>query len=69
MAKAAVAELFRAAQKDPALRETLNASLTLEIFIEKAKQYGYEFTADEWHEMTRFSVEEQAGQLSEIPGL
>jgi predicted ribosomally synthesized peptide with nif11-like leader len=66
MAKEVVAQLFRAAQANPTLREQLNQALTIEQFVEQAKSYGYEFTLEEWQTMTRFSV---AGELSEIPGL
>ncbi len=69
MAKEAVAQLFRAAQVNPALREQLNQAPSVEQFIQEANRYGYEFTLDEWRSMTGFSVEELAGELSEIPGL
>jgi predicted ribosomally synthesized peptide with nif11-like leader len=69
MAKETVAQLFRAAQANRILREQLNTALTIEQFIEMAKNYGYEFTLEEWQTMTRFSVEELQGELSEIPGL
>ncbi len=69
MAKEAVAQLFRAAQANPSLREHLNQSASIEQFVEMAKDYGYEFTPEEWQAMTRFAVEELAGELSEIPGL
>lgn len=69
MAREAVAQLFRAAQVNPSLREELNKSTTVEQFVERAKGYGYEFTPEEWRSMTQFSVEELAGELSEIPGI
>jgi len=69
MAKEAVAELFRAAQADPTLREQLNQAATVEQFVEMAKRYGYEFTIAEWQAMTRFAVEELKGEFAEIPGL
>lgn len=69
MAKEAVAQLFRAAQANPSLRDELNKSATVEQFVEMAKVYGYEFTPEEWRSVTQFSVEELAGELSEIPGL
>ena len=69
MAKEAVVQLFRAAQVDTSLRDKLNQAPNLDAFTHMAKTYGYEFTAQEWQEMTRFSVEELAGELSEIPGL
>lgn len=69
MAKEAVAQLFRAAQGNPSLREQLNQAPNVEQFIEMAKDYGYDFTLEEWQNMTRFAVEEVEGQLSEIPGI
>ena len=69
MAKAAVAQLFRAAQADPQLREHLNTATTLEQFVLLANRLGYDFSREEWQSMTGFSVEEVAGELSEIPGL
>lgn len=69
MAKEVVAQLFRAAQANPTLRDQLNQAPTIEQFVEMARRYGYEFTIEEWHSMTRFAVEELEGQLSEIPGL
>ncbi len=69
MAKEVVAQLFRAAQSNPMLRDQLNQALTIEQFVEKAKSYGYDFTIEEWQTMTGFAVEEVAGELSEIPGL
>lgn len=69
MAKAAVAQLFRAAQSDPNLREHLNTATTLEQFVLLANRLGYDFSREEWQSMTGFTVEEVAGELSEIPGL
>jgi predicted ribosomally synthesized peptide with nif11-like leader len=69
MAQESVTQLFRAAQVDPTLREKLNSAPNLETFVEMAKTYGYDFTIEEWQAMTRFSVEELEGELSEIPGL
>ncbi|MDJ0703925.1 MAG: Nif11-like leader peptide family natural product precursor [Leptolyngbyaceae cyanobacterium MO_188.B28] len=69
MAKEAVAQLFRAAQVDTVLQEKLRAAPDIQSFVELAKTYGYDFTMQEWREMTQFSVEELAGELSEIPGL
>lgn len=69
MAKEAVAQLFRAAQVDTALREKLSLAPDIDAFVALARTYGYEFTVDEWREMTQFSVEELAGELSEIPGI
>ncbi|MEQ9482281.1 Nif11-like leader peptide family natural product precursor [Coleofasciculus sp. F4-SAH-05] len=69
MAKEQVAKLFRDAQANPALREKLSGAPNVDAFIEMAKERGYEFTVEEWQEMTGFSVEEVEGKLSEIPGL
>jgi predicted ribosomally synthesized peptide with nif11-like leader len=69
MAKEVVAQLFRAAQTNPMLREKLNQALTIEQFVKQAKSYGYDFTLEEWQTMTGFAVEEVPGELSEIPGL
>lgn len=68
MAKEAVAQLFRAAQVDIALREKLSTAPDIATFVAIAKSYGYEFTVEEWQAMTQFSVEELEGELSEIPG-
>jgi predicted ribosomally synthesized peptide with nif11-like leader len=69
MAQADVARLFRAVQADPSLREQLNATATIEQFVQLANSLGYDFSQAEWQSMTGFSVEELAGELSEIPGL
>lgn len=69
MTKEAVVKLFRATQSSPDLKKRLNSSPDLEAFIAKAKTYGYEFTAQEWKEVTSFTVEELKGDLSEIPGI
>ncbi len=69
MAKEAVAQLFRAVQADPDLREELNTSGSIEELVTRAQSYGYEFTVEEWQAMTGFVVEELEGNLSEIPGL
>ncbi|NET47370.1 MAG: Nif11-like leader peptide family natural product precursor [Merismopedia sp. SIO2A8] len=69
MAREAVVQLFRAAQSDPTLRETLNTAPNPQHFVEMAKTYGFHFTVEEWQEMTRFAVEEFEGELSEIPGI
>jgi predicted ribosomally synthesized peptide with nif11-like leader len=69
MAKEQVAKLFRDAKANPALREELSAAPNVDAFINMAKERGYEFTVEEWQEMTGFSVEEVEGKLSEIPGL
>ncbi len=69
MAKEAVAQLFRAAQINPSLRDQLNQAPTVEQFIELAKGQGYDFSVEEWQAMTGFSVEELTCEVSEIPGL
>jgi predicted ribosomally synthesized peptide with nif11-like leader len=69
MAREAVAQLFRAAQTNPTLREQLNQAPSVEQFIQQAKAWGYEFTVEEWQSMTGFVVEELESELSEIPGL
>lgn len=69
MAKEAVARLFRAAQADTVLRDKLKAAPDIQAFVDMAKTYGYDFTVEEWQEVTQFSVEELKGELSEIPGL
>ncbi|MEE3718875.1 Nif11-like leader peptide family natural product precursor [Tumidithrix elongata RA019] len=69
MAKEQVAKLYRAVQANPELKEKLNAAPNLEQFVLMAQQAGYDFTVEEWKEMTNFSVEELEGKLSEIPGL
>jgi len=69
MAKEDVVRLFRETQANPALRETLNTAPNPEAFVKLAGQYGYSFTLEEWQEITRFSVEELEGELSEIPGI
>ena len=69
MAKADVAQLFRAAQLDQELRLELSESPDVETFIQRASCHGFHFTVQEWQEMTGFSVEELDGELSEIPGI
>ena len=69
MSKESVTQLFRAAQQDSSLRENLNTAPTVDAFVTMAKTYGYDFTVEEWQDMTSFSVEELEGKLSEIPGL
>jgi predicted ribosomally synthesized peptide with nif11-like leader len=69
MAKESVAQLFRAAQEDISLRETLSTAPNLEAFVQMAAEHGYQFTVDEWKEMMRFSVEELECEMSEIPGI
>lgn len=64
-----VARLFRAAQLDVGLREHLSTAPNVETFIQMAEKLGYQFTEEEWREMTRFSVEEFKSDISEIPGI
>lgn len=69
MAREQVARLFRDAQANPSLREELKVAPNPEAFVQMAKERGYDFTLEEWQDMTRFSVEELKGKVSEIPGL
>ena len=69
MAKESVAQLFRAAQVDTVLRQKLSTAPSIEAFVSMAKDYGYDFSVEEWQAMTKFSVEEVKGDLSEIPGI
>jgi predicted ribosomally synthesized peptide with nif11-like leader len=69
MALDQVVRLFREAKSNPSLKEQLNTSPTPEDFVEMARQYGYDFTLEEWQASTRFSVEELKCKLSEIPGI
>lgn len=69
MAKEVVAQLFRAAQANPTLREQLNQAPNIEQFVVLARSYGYEFTIEEWQSMTGFAVEELESQLSDLPGV
>jgi len=69
MAKEQVARLYRAAQSDSLLKAKLNQAPDLESFVEMAKAEGYDFTIEEWQQMTNFEVEELKCHLSEIPGI
>ncbi len=69
MAREQVAKLFREAQANPALRDSLSAAPSPELFVAMANQKGFSFTIKEWQEMTNFSVEELECELSEIPGI
>ncbi|NEQ52379.1 MAG: Nif11-like leader peptide family natural product precursor [Leptolyngbya sp. SIO3F4] len=62
-------KLYREAQVDPILRDTLNMASSPESFVAMANQKGFSFTLREWREMTNFSVEELECELSEIPGI
>lgn len=64
-----VAKLFREAQTNPGLRDTLNTAPSPESFVAMANQKGFSFTLKEWQEMTNFSVKEFECELSEIPGI
>jgi predicted ribosomally synthesized peptide with nif11-like leader len=67
--KEQVVKLYREAQTNPSLRDTLNTAPNTESFVELANEKGFTFTLEEWQEMTNFSVEELKGDLSEIPGI
>ncbi|MFW6358692.1 MAG: Nif11-like leader peptide family natural product precursor [Chroococcales cyanobacterium] len=69
MAQEQVVKLFRAAQANPSLKEELNAAPNVETFVQMANSLGYDFTVDEWKDMTRFAVEEFETKLSAIPGI
>jgi predicted ribosomally synthesized peptide with nif11-like leader len=69
MAREQVVKLYRAALINPTLKQKLNTAPTEEAFVKMAFEQGYDFTIEEWREMTRFSVEEVNGKLSEIPGI
>ena len=69
MPKEQVTRLFRDSLANPALKEELNTAPDVETFVLMAQKMGYDFTVDEWKEMTRFSVEELKGKISEIPGI
>ncbi|MDB9315667.1 Nif11-like leader peptide family natural product precursor [Spirulina sp. CS-785/01] len=69
MAKLEVKRLFQAAQANPTLKENLNTAPDPETFVQRAQELGYDFTIEEWREMTGFSVEEFETEISEIPGI
>jgi predicted ribosomally synthesized peptide with nif11-like leader len=69
MAKEQVARLYRAAQSDSLLKAKLNQAPDLESFVQLAQAEGYDFTIEEWQQMTNFAVEELKCHLSEIPGI
>ncbi|MEL7067711.1 MAG: Nif11-like leader peptide family natural product precursor [Cyanobacteria bacterium J06581_3] len=54
---------------NPELKQKLNASPNLDVFVETAQKNGYRFTAKEWLDATSFTVEELKGELSAIPGI
>ncbi|MBD2430807.1 MULTISPECIES: Nif11-like leader peptide family natural product precursor [Fischerella] len=68
MSKQEVIRLFRAAQTNPNLRETLNSASDLEAFVQMAQQQGYNFTVEEWQKATGLVMEESESQVSEIQG-
>ncbi|WP_072619306.1 Nif11-like leader peptide family natural product precursor [Spirulina major] len=68
MAKTEVKRLFQAAQQDPSLRDRLNTAANPEAFAAMAQELGYDFSVQEWEEVTRFAVEELESHVSEIPG-
>ncbi|MDV3348649.1 Nif11 family protein [Leptolyngbyaceae cyanobacterium CCMR0082] len=69
MAKEQVVKLYREAQANPNLRDSLNLAPNAESFVMMANQRGFSFTLNEWQDMMRFSVEELDCELSEIPGI
>ncbi|HBE18022.1 MAG TPA: Nif11-like leader peptide family natural product precursor [Cyanobacteria bacterium UBA11149] len=69
MPKEQVTRLFRDSLANPSLKEELNTAPDVETFVLMAQERGYDFTIDEWKEMTRFTVEELKGKISEIPGI
>ncbi|MBT9314527.1 Nif11-like leader peptide family natural product precursor [Leptothoe spongobia] len=69
MAKEQVIKLYREAQSNPGLRDSLNTAPNVESFVTMANQQGFTFTLNEWQDMMRFSVEELECELSEIPGI
>lgn len=69
MAKTEFARLFRATQTDPSLRTQFNAASNQDEFVRMAQDLGYNFTVEEWQEMTGFNVEEFQCEVSEIPGI
>ncbi len=69
MAKTEVKRLFQAAQADPSLRDRLNEAPDPEAFVEMAQTLGYDFSVEDWQDMTRFAVEELESYVSEIPGI
>ncbi len=69
MAREQVARLYRAAQNDSLLKAKLNQAPDLESFVKMAQAEGYDFTLEEWQQMTTFGLEELKCDLSEIPGI
>ena len=69
MARENVVKLFRDVQKNPDLKQKLNLATSMDIFVAKARELGYEFTLEEWRDTTAFKVEEYKCEISEIPGI
>ena len=69
MAKEEVTRLFRSVQANVSLREKLNSAPNIEAFVQLAQDLGYNFTVQEWKEVTSFNVEELKCKVSEIPGI
>ena len=69
MARENVVKLFRDVQKNPDLKQKLNQTTSIDIFVAKARELGYEFTLEEWRDTTAFKVEEYQCEISEIPGI
>ncbi|MGK7942872.1 MAG: Nif11-like leader peptide family natural product precursor [Microcystaceae cyanobacterium] len=69
MARENVIKLFREVQKNPSLREQLNQAANLNRLVTIAQELGYDFTIEEWQELTAFKVEEYQCEISEIPGI
>jgi predicted ribosomally synthesized peptide with nif11-like leader len=69
MAQEQVARLYRAAKADPNLKAQLNQAPDIDSFVKMANELGYDFTIEEWQNVTSFQVEEFKAELSEIPGL
>ncbi|MCC5666858.1 Nif11-like leader peptide family natural product precursor [Nostoc sp. CHAB 5784] len=69
MAKEEVTRLFRSVQANVSLREKLNSAPSIETFVQLAQDLGYNFTVQEWKEVTSFNVEELKCKVSEIPGI
>ena len=62
-------KLYREAQTNAILRNSLNTAPNPESFVTMANQKGFSFTLQEWLQMKNFSVEELECELSEIPGI
>ncbi|HAC65212.1 MAG TPA: Nif11-like leader peptide family natural product precursor [Cyanothece sp. UBA12306] len=69
MAKENVIKLFRELQKSSHLRDQFEQIETPNAFVAVSRKLGYDFTLEEWQEITAFKVEEYECELSEIPGI